>query len=128
MKFMTMVRGSEHAGPPPPALMAGIAQLGEEAAAAGVFVEMGGLHPSIAGARIRVEDGQLAVMDGPFTETKEVIGGYAVYDVQSKDEAIAWATRFMELHKQHWPGWEGECEIRQLFGPEDYARMDGSAQ
>jgi hypothetical protein len=54
-------------------------------------------------------------------ETKEVIGGYAVYELPSKKEAIEQTERFMQLHKQHWPGWEGETEIRQIFGPSDMA-------
>jgi hypothetical protein len=99
--------------------MEAIAKLGEEAAKAGVFVEMGGLLPTAMGARLRLSGGKLTVTDGPFSEAKEVIGGYAVYSVNTKQEAIEWATRFMNLHKQHWPGWEGETELRQLmeFGP-----------
>jgi hypothetical protein len=99
--------------------MEAIAKLGEEAAKAGVFVEMGGLLPTAIGARLRLSGGKLTVTDGPFSEAKEVIGGYAVYSVKTKQEAIEWATRFMNLHKQHWPGWEGETELRQLmeFGP-----------
>jgi hypothetical protein len=99
--------------------MEAIAKLGEEAAKAGVFVEMGGLLPTAMGARLRLSGGKLTVTDGPFSEAKEVIGGYAVYSVKTKQEAIEWATRFMNLHKQHWPGWEGETELRQLmeFGP-----------
>jgi hypothetical protein len=69
------------------------------------------------GARIQLSAGKLIVTDGPFAETKELIGGYAVYDVKSKQEAIEHTSRFLQLHKQHWPGWEGEVEIRQLFGP-----------
>jgi hypothetical protein len=116
MKFMVMIKGSEQAGPPPAGLMMGIAQLGKEAADAGVLVQTGGLLPSAMGARIRLERGKINFTDGPFTEAKEVIGGYAVYDVASKEEAIKWSTRFMELHKQHWPGWDGEAEIRQIMG------------
>jgi hypothetical protein len=61
------------------------------------------------------------VTDGPFTETKEVVGGYAQFELKSKEEAIESAVRFMELHKKHWPGWEGETEVGQMFGPEDFA-------
>jgi hypothetical protein len=61
----------------------------------------------------------VTVTDGPFTEAKEVVGGYAQFELASKQEAIEGAVRFMELHKKHWPGWEGETEIRQMFGPED---------
>jgi hypothetical protein len=99
--------------------MEAIGKLGEEAAKAGVFVEMGGLLPTAMGARLRLSGGKLTVTDGPFSEAKEVIGGYAVYSVKTKQEAIEWATRFMNLHKRHWPGWEGETELRQImeFGP-----------
>jgi hypothetical protein len=121
MRFMTMVKAPEKSplGPPPKALMEAIGKLGEEAAKAGVMVEMGGLLPTAMGARLRLSGGKLTVTDGPFSEAKEVIGGFAVYSVKTKEEAIEWATRFMNLHKQHWPGWEGETELRQLmeFGP-----------
>src|SRR5262245_19558854 len=117
MRFMVMVKSVENAGPPPMALMDGIMKLGEEAARAGVMVETGGLLPSAMGARVRLSGGKLIVTDGPFAETKEVDGGYAVYDWKSKQEAIEWTSRFMQLHKEHWPGWEGESEIRQIFDP-----------
>jgi hypothetical protein len=116
MRFMTIVKSSEAAGPPPQALLDAIAKLGEEAGKAGVMVEMGGLLPTAMGARVRLAGGKLNVTDGPFTESKEVIGGYAVYAVKSKEEALKWARRFMELHREHWKGWEGECELRQLLG------------
>jgi hypothetical protein len=120
MRFIVMVKGAENspAGRPPLKLLQAIGQLGEEAAKAGAFVETGGLLPTAMGARVRLASGEMTVMDGPFTEAKEVIGGYAVYQVNSKAEAIAWTRRFMDLHKEHWPGWDGECEIRQLMeGP-----------
>jgi hypothetical protein len=115
MRFMTIVKSAENAGPPPQALMDAIAKLGEEAARAGTLVEMGGLFPTAMGARVRLSKGQLTVTDGPFTEAKEVVGGYAVHEVKSRDEAIEAAVHFMELHKKHWPGWEGETEVRQIF-------------
>jgi hypothetical protein len=117
MRFMNIVRTTENSplGPPPKALMDAIDKLGEEATKAGVFVETGGLMPSAAGARLRLTGGKLTVTDGPFSEAKEVIGGFAVFDVKSKAEAVEWARRFMNLHTQHWPGWEGEAEVRQLM-------------
>lgn len=115
MRFMIMVKSAENAGRPPKALMAAIATLGEDAMRAGVMVETGGLLPSAMGARVRLSAGKLMVTDGPFAESKELIGGYAVYDVKSKQEAIEWTSRFMQLHKEHWPGWEGESEVRQIF-------------
>lgn len=121
MRFMSMVKSSEdfRLGPPPQALMEAINQLGQEMTKAGVMVDMGGLLPTAMGAyRLRQSRGKLSVTDGPFSEAKEVIGGYAVFDVQSKEEAMALSMRFMELHLKHWPEWEGETEVRQMFeGP-----------
>ena len=105
MKFMTMIKSAEGAGAPPKELMDAIAKLGEEAAQAGVMVVMGGLTPSSMGARVRLSAGKLHVTDGPFTEAKELIGGYAIFEVPSKKEAIDWTLRFMEAHKRHWAGW-----------------------
>jgi hypothetical protein len=115
MRFMILVKSPETNTFPPPALMGAIGQLGQEATAAGVLVETGGLLPTALGARVRLAGGKLTVTDGPFAEAKEIAGGYAVYDLSSKEEAIAWTRRFMDLHKQHWPGWQGEAEIRQIF-------------
>jgi hypothetical protein len=121
MRFMTLVKSPENAGPPPQALMDGIARLGEEAGKAGVLVEMGGLLPSAMGASIRLSGGKITVTDGPFAEAKEVIGGYAVYEVASKAEAIYWCERFLQLHKDTWPEFEGEVELRQVFTAADFA-------
>ncbi|OLB35784.1 MAG: hypothetical protein AUH11_13465 [Acidobacteria bacterium 13_2_20CM_57_17] len=121
MRFMMIVKSSESSGRPPQALMDAIDKLGQEANKAGTMVASGGLAPTAVSTRIRVSRGQLTKIDGPFTEAKEVIGGYAIFDLKSKEEAIEGAQRFMELHKKHWPGWEGETEIRQIFGPEEFA-------
>jgi hypothetical protein len=115
MKFMTMVKSAENGAQPPQELMAAVGRLAEEAAKAGVFVEMGGLLPSAMGARVRLSGGELTVIDGPFTEAKEVIGGYAIFNAKSKEEAIEWARRLLNLHKELWKGWEGESEIRQMM-------------
>ena len=117
MRFMTLVKGAETSTPPPQALMDAIGKLGQEAAGKGVMVEMGGLLPTAMGARVRLAGGRLTVTDGPFTEAKEVIGGYAVYAVKSKEEALEWTRRFMALHQEHWKGWEEEVEVRQLYDP-----------
>jgi hypothetical protein len=116
MRFMTLVKSAEHQGTPPPALMEAIGKLGEEAFKNGTMVQMGGLAPSAAGTRVRVAGGKLTVTDGPFTEAKEIIGGFAVFELKSKEDAIEAARVFMELHRQHWPDWEGESEVRQIFG------------
>ena len=122
MRFMMIVKSSESSGRPPQALMDAIDKLGQEANKAGTMVASGGLAPTAVSTRIRVSRGQITKIDGPFTEAKEVIGGYAIFDLKSKEEAIEGAQRFMELHKKYWPGWEGETEIRQIFGPEEFAR------
>ena len=120
MRFMMIVKHSEKQGPPPKSLMDAIAKLAEEAAKDGTLLGNGGLAPTAQGASVRLSGGKITVTDGPFIETREVIGGYAQFELKSKEEAIESAVRFMELHKQHWPGWEGETEVRQMFGPEDF--------
>jgi hypothetical protein len=121
MRFMMIVKSAERSGFPPKELMEAIGKLSEEASNAGTMVGSGGLGPTALGARVRLSGGQLTVTDGPFTEAKEIVGGYAQFELKSKEEAVASAVRFMELHKKHWPGWEGETEVRQMFGPEDCA-------
>jgi len=121
MRFMMIVKHAENQGPPPKQLMDAIAILGEEAVKAGTMLGTGGLGPTAQGARIRLSGGKVTVTDGPFTEAKEVVGGYAQFELKSKKEAVESAVRFMELHKKHWPGWEGETEVRQMFEPEDCA-------
>ena len=120
MRFMMIVKHAENQGPPPKSLMDAIAKLGEEETKAGTMLGTGGLAPTAQGARVRLSGGRVTVTDGPFTESKEVVGGYAQFELKSKEEAIQSAVRFMELHKKHWPGWEGETEVRQMFGPEDF--------
>jgi hypothetical protein len=121
MRFMMIVKHVENQGPPPKQLMDAIAKSAEEEAKNGTMLGSGGLGPSVQGARVRLSGGKVTVTDGPFTEAKEVIGGYAQFELKSKEEAVESAVRFMELHKKHWPGWEGETEVRQMCGPEDFA-------
>jgi len=120
MRFMMIVKSAERSDLPPKPLMDAIGKLSEEATQAGTMVGSGGLGPTALGARVRLSRGKISVIDGPFTETKEVFGGYAQFDLTSKEEAIKSAVKFMELHKQFWPDWEGETEVRQMFGPEDF--------
>jgi hypothetical protein len=122
MKFMMLVKHGENPGPPPKELMDAIAILSEEAVKNGSMLGNGGLAPTAQGTRVRVSKGKLTVTDGPFTEAKEAVGGFAQFELKSKQEAIDGAVHFMELHRKHWPEWEGETEIRQIFGPEDFAQ------
>ena len=121
MRFMMLVKSAEccAGSPPPQALMDAIGKLADEAVKAGKMLASGGLAPMAMSTRVRLAGGQITATDGPFTESKEVVGGYAVFEFASKEEAIESTLHFMELHKLHWPGWEGETEVRQIFGPED---------
>src|ERR1700680_1444359 len=114
MRFVMIVKSAENSGPPPKELMDAISKIAEAATKAGEMIESGGLASTATGTRVRLSGGKLTVTDGPFAEAKEVFGGYAVFELKSKKEAIEGAVRFMELHKQHWPGWDGETEIRQV--------------
>jgi|SRR5579862_485949 len=119
MRFMGFVKSAEQAGPPPEALQQAMGQMIEEWTKKGALVDTGGLAPTAMGTYIRVSGGSVTVHDGPFSEAKEVVGGYAVMQFDSKEAAVEATKQFMELHHKHWPGWEGECELRQIFGPND---------
>jgi hypothetical protein len=119
MRFMMIVKHSENQGNPPKALMDAISKLAEDAKG-GTMLGSGGLKSTATGARVRLSGGQVTVIDGPFAEAKEVIGGYAQFELNSKEEAVESAVKFMELHKKHWPGWEGETEVRQMYGPNEF--------
>ena len=111
MKFMFIVK-SAHSMPPSPALLEAMHKLANREIKAGRMLDNGGLTPIAEGAQVRIIDGKLSVLDGPFVEAKEVIGGYAVFELHSKEEAVASAVEFMQLHKDFLPGWEGTCELR----------------
>jgi hypothetical protein len=98
MRYMMIVKTEELSAPPPPELFAAIGAMSQELAATGVLLENGGLLPSAHGARIRLEKGGLAITDGPFTESKELIGGFAIMQAGSKDEAVELGRRFMQVH------------------------------
>src|SRR5215203_726866 len=105
---------------PPPELTAATMTLGEDARDAGVLVDTQGLRAIAAGSRVSLTGGRLSAADGPFTESKELIS-YALYDVRSKEDAVEWTNRFLRLHAELWPGWEGEADVLKVFGAEDFA-------
>ena len=123
MRFISSVkatRESEAGSPPDPALMAAMGKLGQEAMQKGFIVDMGGLAPRSLGARVRASGGKLTVVDGSFAEIKELVAGYAILEVSSKEEAIEEAKKMLRLHIDTLgPSYEGECELRQMFGPSD---------
>ena len=119
MKFMMIVKASKdsEAGVmPSEELISAMGKYNEELVKAGVLVDAAGLQPSSKGARIRFSGGKRSVIDGPFTETKELIAGYWIIKVSSREEAMEWAKRAPSPH----PGEDCEIEIRQFFEMEDF--------
>ena len=119
MKYLTFIRHPEsfrEAGPPQ-ALMEAMGRFVQKSLQDGSLVDTGGLLPSKEGFRIRLTEGVISMTDGPFIETKEVIGGWAILETDSRSEAVRIAQEFMELHRVHWPEFEGEAEVRPMFDP-----------
>jgi hypothetical protein len=114
MAWFSIIRAAEQQGPPPKGLMDAMDTYVTETLKNGAVVSTGGLAPSKAGFRVRVKGGRLTITDGPFAESKEVVGGYAVIAAKTRDEALRATKEFMQLHLDHWPEWVGECEVREL--------------
>ena len=116
MRFLSMIRINENGGQVPSGqLMDDMGKLIDDMTRKGVLIRTAGLRPTAEGARVRLSRGQLSTFDGPFTETKEVIGGFAILEAPSMQEAIGLTKRFLAIHGD---AWEIECEVRQLDGPE----------
>lgn len=118
---MMMVKADqdyERGAPPPPALLAAIGALGQEMARSGKLVQQGGLAPTSAGARLDLEDGAIRVTDGPFAEAKEIVGGFAILEADSKAEAIELGRRFLQVHADVLgKSYKAGLEIRRMFDP-----------
>lgn len=115
MRFLSMVRINENSGlQPSEQLMTEMGKLMEELAREGKLLDTAGLVPTAHGVRVKLAGGRLSVHDGPFTESKEVVGGYALLEAASKGEAIELAKRFLKVHGDEW---NLECEVRQLMEP-----------
>jgi hypothetical protein len=125
MRYMLIAmanKESEDGCAPKPELMGAIGKLMEDMAKSGTLLEVGGLAPTSKGARLRLSDGKVTVTDGPFTEAKEVIGGYAIVQVESKAEAIELSKQFLQVHADVLgPSYEMESEVRQFFDPSEFA-------
>ncbi len=96
-------------------MMAKMGKFNEELKKAGALLSLDGLQPLTTGTRLAFAGGKASVTDGPFVEAKEVVGGYAIFEFRNKEEALASAVEFMQLHRQHMPGWEGTCEVRAMW-------------
>ncbi|MET7616516.1 YciI family protein [Streptomyces sp. NPDC005408] len=104
-RYLTMVRIDEQNAPaegPSPELMQRMGALIEEMTKAGVLLDTAGLTPTSEGTRVTWSDGKLTVTDGPFTESKEVVGGYAILQAKDKAEVLEWTKRFLQVHEEHW--------------------------
>ena len=117
MRFMYIVTSPQPNRGPTPALMEAMGKLADREIKAGRMIDNGGLMPVAMGAQVKISDGKLSVIDGPFVEAKELIGGYAIFELRDKEEAVAAAVEFMQLHKDHMPEWEGTCEVRAFVTP-----------
>ena len=119
MRILGMLRAdaSSEAGAPPSKEM--IERMGvfiEEVSKAGVMLASDGLHPSAKGKRVKLADGKFTIVDGPFTESKELVASYAMFQVKTMDEAVHWTKRFLEVLGK------GECELRPVFEAEDFSQ------
>jgi hypothetical protein len=114
MRYMMFIKHTEkhRTEEVPASLFEEMGKFIEETTRSGNFIGGAGLQPSSAGARVRLEGGKITTTDGPFTESKELVGGYAIMEAKTRDEALALAQRFMAIHLKHWPTFEGECEVR----------------
>ena len=116
MKYLCFIRHAEshrEAGPPA-ALMQAMGEFVQRSLKNGSLVQTGGLASGKSAVRIRQSGGRLSVIDGPFVETKELVGGYAILEAPSREAAVEIMRQFMHMHEQHWPGWRGECELREM--------------
>jgi hypothetical protein len=116
MRFLSMIRLDENTGQvPSQQLMTDMGKLLDEMTREGVLIRTAGLRPTAEGARVRLRRGNLSAVDGPFTETKEVVGGFAILEAPSLEAAIELTKRFLKIHGDTW---DIECEVRPLDGPD----------
>ena len=118
MRFMMMVKTPESAGPPTPELQAAVGRLMGEMAQAGVLLDAAGLLPSARGALLKLSGAKVTATDGPFVETKEVIGGFAILRADSREAAIELGRRFLQVHADAaGPSFDASLEIREMSEP-----------
>jgi len=111
---MTLLKSAGNFGMPPQELFAALGALGEELQATGVLVETAGLAPTAASPLVKLADDTITVTNG--FEGAGTVDAYAIYEVESIDDAVKLAQSFLEIHQKYWPAWSGEVEVRQTFG------------
>jgi hypothetical protein len=116
MRYMVFVKMREDVGAPPEALFKTMDAELEEAFASGSIIDAGGLASGPESTEIALRGGEVITTNGPWSEAKEVVGGYSILEVRSHEEAVEGARRVIEIHKEHWPGWEGSVEVRAVHG------------
>lgn len=116
MRYMMFIKHTENyrMEDVPQSLFQAMGEFVGEATKNGLMVDTAGLQPTAKGHRVRLSKGKITVSDGPFAESKEVVGGYAIIEAKSREHALELAREFMEIHRVHWPAFEGECEVRPL--------------
>ena len=116
MRYMMFIKHTENFRfeDVPQGLFTAMGQMVEEGFKSGYLVDTAGLQRTEKGFRVRLAKGKISTTDGPFTEAKEVVGGYAIVNAKDRKDAEQFARKFMEVHKEHWPAFEGECEVRPL--------------
>ena len=114
MRYMMFIKHTKDYGnlQVPPGLYADMGKFIEESTKSGNFVGGAGLQPLAKGTQVKLKGGKITVVDGPFTESKEIVGGYAIMEFKAREEAVALAKRFMELHLKHMPDFDGVAELR----------------
>jgi hypothetical protein len=119
MRYMMFIKHTEDYGNrrPPESLFEAMGAFVEGAQKSGKLIDAAGLLPTAAAHRVTLRGGRITTTDGPFTESKEIVGGYALMELSSTEEALDLARRFMDLHRVHWPEFEGDCEVRPLENP-----------
>jgi hypothetical protein len=116
MKFLSMIRGTENTGKvPSEKMMKDMFALMEQMTREGVLLNTAGLMPTAAGKRMRFRNGKVSITDGPFAETKEVVGGFAILEAPSMEKAMELTKRFLAIHDAQY---DIECEVRPFAGPD----------
>ena len=116
MKYLMLIKHSEkyRSEPIPQGLLDAMGAFVEDSFKRGILKDTAGLKPTTEAFRVSLNDRRMKVTDGPFAESKEVVGGYALMELPTREEALRIATQFMELHRIHWPAFDGECEVRPV--------------
>lgn len=115
MRVLTLIRSSEELGEPPASFFAAMEKELPAIDAQFTMIDSQALVPTaVAGAVVRSAGGRTAVVDGPFTESKELVAGYSIGEFESFEQAVDVARQFLAIHEQGWPGWSGEAEVRRI--------------